>query len=156
MSSLFGNRQEANLKSCEQMVDAVLAARGLDATRHRIESQGGPAWALTAGSAEIFIFLTAGAGGDNFIQVVSPVMTPPQEELQAPRLLRRLLELNARELTGAAFGLRGDEVVLTTDRSTVGLDPAEVEEMIRRVAEYADHYDDALTLEFGGIRHADS
>jgi len=27
--------------------------------------------------------------------------------------------------------------------------------MIRRVSDYADHYDDALTLEFGGIRHAD-
>jgi hypothetical protein len=83
-------------------------------------------------------------------------MTPPQEQLAAPRLLRRLLELNANELTGAAFGLRGDEVVVTTDRSTVGLDPVEVEEMIRRVSDYADHYDDALVLEFGGIRHADS
>ena len=60
MSSLFGNRQEANLKTCEQMVEAVLTARGLDATRQRIESQGGPAWGMTAGSAEIFIFLTAG------------------------------------------------------------------------------------------------
>jgi hypothetical protein len=69
--------------------------------------------------------------------------------------MRRLLTLNAADLTGAAFGLRGDEVVLTTDRSTVGLDAVEVEEMIRRVSEYADHYDDALTQEFGGIRHAD-
>jgi hypothetical protein len=155
MYSLFDNRQETNLKTCEQMVDAVLVARGLDANRHRIESEGGPAWGMTAGSAELFIFLTAGSGGDNFIQIVAPVMVPPQEELAQPRLLRRLLELNASQLTGAAFGLRGDEVVITTDRSTVGLDPIEVEEMIRRVSEYADHYDDALTLEFGGIRHAD-
>lgn len=153
--SLFGNRQEANLRTCEQMVESVLAARGLDASRHRIESQGGPAWGVTAGSAEVFIFLTAGSTGDNFIQVVAPVMKPPQEQLNAPRLLRRLLELNATELTGAAFALRGDEVVITADRSTVGLDPIEVEEMIRRVSDYADHYDDALTLEFGGIRHAD-
>jgi hypothetical protein len=156
MSSLFGNRQEANLRSCEQMVEAVLAARGLDVARHRIESEGGPAWGLTAGSAEIFVFLTAAPSGDNFIQVVAPVMTPTAETLAAPRFLRRLLELNASELTGAAFGLRGDEVVLTTDRSTVGLDPVEVEEMIRRVSDYADHYDDALTFEFGGQRHADS
>src|SRR5579863_3635564 len=154
--SLFDNRQETNLKTCEQMVEAVLVARGLDANRHRIESDGGPAWGMTAGSAEIFIFLTAGKDGDNFIQVVSPVMTPPQEELAQPKLLRKLLELNAGSMTGAAFGLRGDEVVITTDRSTVGLDPVEVEEMIRRVSEYADHYDDALTDEFGGIRHADS
>lgn len=154
--ALFGNRQEANLKSCEQMVESVLVGRGLDAARHRIESQGGPAWGLTAGSAEIFIFLTAAKSGDNFIQVVAPVMTPTDEHLDGPRLLRRLLELNASELTGAAFGLRGSEIVLTTDRSTQGLDPVEVEEMIRRVSEYADRYDDALTLEFGGIRHADT
>ena len=156
MSSLFDNRQETNLRACEQMVEAVLVSRGLDANRHRIESHGGPAWGMTAGSAEIFIFLTAGSSGDNFIQVVAPVMTPTEEHLAGPRLFRRLLELNAGELTGAAFGLRGNEVVITTDRSTQGLDPVEVEEMIRRVSDYADQYDDALTLEFGGTRHADT
>ncbi len=154
--SLFDNRQETNLKACEQMVESVLVARGLDATKHRITSHGGPAWGVTSGSAEIFIFLTAGSDGNNFIQVIAPVMTPPQEALAAPRLLRKLLELNATSLTGAAFGLKGDEVVLATDRSTLGLDPIEVEEMIRRVSDYADHYDDALTEEFGGIRHADT
>ena len=153
--SLFGNRQEANLKACEQMVEAVLSARGLDAEKSRIDSPAGPAWGLTHGSAEIYIFLTAGASGDNFIQIVSPVMEPTVEALAGPTFLKRLLELNATELTGAAFGLRGHEVVLSTDRSTSGLDRVEVEEMIRRVAEYADHYDDALTLEFGGTRHAD-
>jgi hypothetical protein len=153
--SLFGNRQEANLKSCEQMVEGVLTARGLDAPRLRITSDGGPAWGLQRGSAEVFIFLTAGSG-DNFIQIVAPVLKPTADMLEAPPFLRRLLALNATELTGAAFGLRGDDVVLTTDRSTVGLDAVEVEEMIRRVSEYADHYDDALTQEFGGIRHADT
>jgi hypothetical protein len=153
--SLFGNRQEANLRSCAQMVESVLAARGLNAEKSRIDSPAGPAWGMTHGSAEIYIFLTAGEGGDNFIQVVSPVMRPTAETLRGPHFLRRLLELNASELTGAAFGMRGDEVVLSTDRSTSGLDKVEVEEMIRRVAEYADHYDDALTLEFGGARHSD-
>ena len=45
--------------------------------------------------------------------------------------------------------------MLTADRSTSGLDRVEVEEMIRRIADYADQYDDALTLEFGGVRHSD-
>src|SRR5262245_49013789 len=117
MSQLFDNRQEANLHTCERMVESVLSAHGLDASRQRIESRGGPAWGMTQGSAEIFIFLTAGQSGDNFIQVVSPVMVPPPEQLAQPRLLRRLLELNASELTGAAFGLRGEEVVITCDRS---------------------------------------
>lgn len=156
MSSLFGNPQEANLKSCEQMVQAVLEARGVDPHKSRIHSAAGPAWGMTQGSAEVYIFLTASGTGDNFIQVVSPVMKPSPEAMSAPQFLKRLLELNANELTGAAFGLRDDEVVLTSDRSTSGLDKIEVEEMIRRVSDYADQYDDALTLEFGGTRHSDT
>ncbi len=155
MSSLFGNRQEANLKACEQMVESVLAERGIDPQRSRITSSAGPAWGMTRGSAEIYIFLTASGNGDNFIQVVSPVMRPSADAMAGSLFLKRLLELNANELTGAAFGLRDDEVVLTADRSTSGLDRVEVEEMIRRVADYADQYDDALTLEFGGVRHSD-
>jgi hypothetical protein len=155
MSSLFGNRQEANLKSCEQMVESVLAERGVNPEQSRISSAAGPAWGMTQGSAEVYIFLTASKTGDNFIQVVSPVMKPSAEAMGGGHFLKRLLELNANELTGAAFGLREDKVVLTTDRSTSGLDRVEVEEMIRRVAEYADHYDDALTNEFGGVRHSD-
>jgi hypothetical protein len=156
MSALFGNQQESNLRSCEQMVEAVLSARGLDAQASRLDSSEGPAWGMRQGSAEVYIFLTASETGDNFIQVVSPVMIPTDDTLTHPDLMRRLLELNATELTGAAFGLRENEVVLTTDRSTAGLDPVELEEMIRRVASYADHYDDALTVEFGGTRHADT
>src|SRR4051812_41450140 len=106
--SLFGNRQEANLKSCEQMVEGVLTARGLDPSRLRISSDGGPAWGLKRGTAEVFIFLTAGTGGENFIQIVAPLMTPSPETLATSPLLRRLLTLNAGVLTGAAFGLRGD------------------------------------------------
>jgi hypothetical protein len=147
--------QQANLRSCEQMIEAVLEGRGLDPKASRIQSAGGPAWGMTQGSAEVYILLTPGGSGENFVQVVSPVMRPAAESLASPQLFRRLLELNATELTGAAFGLRDDEVVLTADRSTTGLDRVELEEMIRRVARYADHYDDALTEEFGGERHSD-
>jgi hypothetical protein len=155
--SLFGNGQEANLKSCEQMVEEVLADRGAPVERCRItpSSSRGPGWAFSQGSAEVYIFLTVGANAENFIQVVSPVMRPTPETMATPRFLQHLLTLNAGELTGAAFGLREDEVVLTADRSTAGLDRGEVEEMIRRVSDYADHYDDALVDAFGGVRHAD-
>jgi hypothetical protein len=137
------------------MIETVLEGRGLDPKLARVQSAGGPAWGITQGSAEIYIFLTAGGSGENFIQIISPVMRPAPESLASPQLFRRLLELNATELTGAAFGLRDEEVVLTTDRSTQGLDALEVEEMIRRISKYGDHYDDALTEEFGGQRHSD-
>jgi Putative bacterial sensory transduction regulator len=151
---LFDNPQESNFKSCSQMVEAVLSARGLNPETSRIHSEDGPAWGLQQGSAEVYVFLSAGEQGENFIQVISPVMVPAADTLN--ELLRRLLELNANELTGAAFGLREDEVVLTSDRSTTGLDKVELEEMIRRIASYADYYDDILTVEYGGTRHADT
>lgn len=153
--SLFDNATETNLRACAQMVEDVLVKRGLDASQARITSDLGPAWSLRQGSAEVLVFLTPGEGGHNTIQVVAPVLRPSSQALGAGVLLRRLLELNASALTQAAFGLRGDDIVLTTDRSTAGLDPIEVDEMIRRVADYADHYDDALVAEFGGQRHSD-
>jgi hypothetical protein len=156
MSELFDNNQDANFRTCERMVEEILVARGLDPASSRLPSDDGPAWGLTQGSAAVYIFLTSSESGENFIQVVSPVMVPTDTSLREPDLMRRLLELNANELTGAAFGLRDDEVVLTADRSTAGLDPVELEEMLRRVAAYADYYDDILTVEFGGTRHADT
>jgi hypothetical protein len=153
--SLFDNAGETNLRACAQMVEDVLAQRGLDAAHSRVESEAGPAWSLRQGSAQVLVFLTAGDGGQNTIQVIAPVLRATAESLGGPKLLRRLLELNAASLTQAAFGLRGEDVVLTSDRNTAGLDPVEVDEMIRRVADYADHYDDALVAEFGGKRHSD-
>jgi hypothetical protein len=99
----------------------------------------------------VFVFLTR-SGSDNVLQVMAPLLRPSPDALEGPRLCRRLLELNAGALTGAAFGLRGEEVVLTADRLTDGLDLVEVEEMIRRVADYADRFDDELLQEFGGHR----
>jgi hypothetical protein len=153
--SLFGNRQEANLKACEQMVESVLEERGINPEKSRIQSGAGPAWGMTQGSAEVYIFLTSAEDGENFIQVVSPVMKPTVETMAGTVFMKKLLELNANELTGAAFGLRDDEVVLTCDRSTSGLDRVEVEDMIRRVSEYADRFDDELVQTYGGKRHCD-
>jgi hypothetical protein len=152
--ALFDNSQESNLNACVHMVESVLQQRGLHPTESRIDNEDGPAWGLQQGSAEVYIFLSAGERGENYIQVISPVMTPAPDTMQ--QLMLRVLELNANELTGAAFGLRGSEIVLTADRSTAGLDRVELEEMIKRIAGYADYYDDILTVEYGGTRHADS
>ena len=153
--TLFDNANEANLRACAQMVEDVLTARGLDGASTRVHNDAGPAWSFRQGSAAVLVFLTPGQAGQNTIQVIAPVVRVSDAALSATPLLRRLLELNASGLTQAAFGLRGEDVVLTADRSTAGLDPIEVEEMIRRVGDYADHYDDVLVAEFGGTRHAD-
>ena len=152
---LFDNKQETNLKACIEMVNAVLTQMGIEPAEAMISSDSGPAWALTRGSAEVFVFLSPGDSGDNFIQVTAPVLRPPSDGAVLQKLYTKLLELNANDLTGAAFGLRDGDVVVTTDRSTTGLDQVEVEEMIRRVGEYADRYDDELAKEYGGTRASD-
>jgi hypothetical protein len=158
--SLFENRQAVNLRACEQMVEAVLTHMGVDPAESRLpRSEGaadneGPSWGLTCGSAHLFVFLTSSPNSeDNYIHVVAPVFRPPDDAGSA--LWRRLLELNGRVLTCAAFGLRDGEVVVTTDRSTQDLDRGEIEDMIRRIGDYADLYDDTLVQEFGGVRHCD-
>ena len=54
--------------------------------------------------------------------------------------------------TAAAYG---NEEGVRDGVLASGLDRSEVEEMIRRIGEYADLYDDLLIREFGGIRHCD-
>ena len=69
--------------------------------------------------------------------------------------LRRLLEVNARELAGAAFGIVADAVVLVSERSLEDLDASEVQTMVRVVGVAADTWDDALADEFDVIRASD-
>ena len=70
-------------------------------------------------------------------------------------LYKRLLEANASELVGVAFGLRDGEVVLVSERSVRDLDGSEVDALIRSVGRVADRFDDALAKEFGAQRSSD-
>lgn len=157
--ALFGrDPKNVDLRAIEKMVEGVIRELGLDPTENRLHTdKGSPAWGLMKGSAQVFIFLNAASPAEpsSFLQVVSPLMKLPPTKDQQLRLFARLLSANARELTGAGFGLKGDMVVLVADRSTVDLDPSEVKEMILRVGYYADAYDDALVSEYGGTRHSD-
>jgi len=152
----MGHR-EKNLKQTVKMVESVIRDLGLAPEQNRLEAEG-PAWGLARGSAEVFVFVNPGGEGEpgNHIQCVSPVMKIPQTPTNQLALFQRILQLNATQLTGAAFGLKGDTVVLTSDRSTIDLDPSEARDMILRVGYYADVYDDDLVNEFGGKRHADA
>ena len=49
-----------------------------------------------------------------------------------------------------------EDVVLSTDRDTTDIDRSEVQAMITMVGQYADHFDDELVAEFGGLRHSDA
>lgn len=158
MSLFSGKGQEANLRSTVKMVEEVIAELGLEPSANRIETDtGGPAWALMKGSAQVFVFINPSAADEEWhgLQVVSPVVALPEVPAKRAALLRHLLELNARGLGGAAFGLKGETVILCADRSTRGLSRSEVRELILRLGHYADLHDDALATQFGATRHSD-
>jgi hypothetical protein len=151
--SLFDNERDANLKSSVEMVEGALIELGhivADARREHEHSER--CWHVEAGSAQVDIYLID-AGPLWTLRVSAAVMTPGDDTDRAA-LFRSLLEKNASEVTGVAFALEGETVMLVAERSTVDLDPSEVTEIIGRVEKYADTYDDALVEEFGGTRGA--
>ena len=64
----------------------------------------------------------------------------------------RLLELNARTMRNASFGLLNDGVVIVSERPVEGLDANEVEQILKHVGALADHYDDEFIKEYGVAR----
>lgn len=147
--SLFSNSQEAHLRVCIKMVEDAITALGHVPDESRLDSADDlPAWKVGKGSAHVYVQIGV-RGDDNVLKVTAPVVKV-DIAVNERQLYRRLLELNASKVTGVAFGLRQDVVVLYAERSTVDLDPSEVLDAIKRVADFADQYDDLLVKEFGG------
>ncbi len=126
-------------------VEGILGAIGVDPKAARMAVESGYGWNFQRGSALIEVYLTPAEQG--YLQVLSPIMHLPASNLLA--LYRRLLELNL-QLTNAALGVHEDVVYLYHERLLAGLDAAEADAIIRRLAQYADELDDALSGEFGG------
>jgi hypothetical protein len=144
--ALFSNQQEANLRSCVQMVEQAISSLGHDPEDSRL---GTYTWRVRKGSALVTVGILIGEHGVNRLQVSADVMRI-DELVDKPRLFERLLELNFMQVKGAAFALRDNTVVLVSERSTIDLDRSEVDDLVARVQEYADRYDDELVTEYGG------
>jgi hypothetical protein len=146
---LFDNERETTLDSSVAMIEDVLIELGhfLNDCRRAVPGTA-HAWLIKKGSAQIGITIV---DRPEFwhLRVAAVVMTA-DEQVDAPLLFKHLLRLNAEELHGAAFGLRGDRVVLVSERSTRDLDRSEVLDIVKRVQNYADDYDDKLVEQFGG------
>ena len=151
MGRFFGRGEQppdetaGHLEGSLRAVEGILAAIGVDASAARMEVESGFGWQFQRGSALIEVYLTPEEQG--YLQVLSPIMHLPQQQLLA--LYRRLLELNL-QLTNAALGVHEDVVYVFHERLLAGLDASEADAIIRRLARYADELDDALAEEFGG------
>ncbi len=159
--SMFGSSDaQSDFARAVKLFETVIGGFGLDPQKCRIQTNdGSTAYSLLRGSAEVLIFLnpTQQANRPNFVRMVSPLWRlPPDNHLN---IFRRLLELNARDLYGTAFGLMGKDnvldAVLVTERPTTDMDRGEVEEMLGNIGAAGDFFDDKLVSEFGGTRLSD-
>jgi len=150
---------EGSLKTFDEavrLVESVINTLGLSATDAALPSDEPTktrAFALKRGSARVVVAVHASDSGGT-IRVLAPCVklgaTPSAE------LFKHLLELNARELVGAAFGVFADEVVVVTERSVQDLNASEVDAMIRGVGRISDRHDDVLAQRFGVRRSSDA
>jgi len=149
--SLFENSRETNTASTITMVEDVLIALGHFVNDCRVDQEGAlRAWRVTKGSAQVSIQLLERADYPH-LRVASAVMTTRPD--LAPEVRASLhADLLARnvDLAGVAFAVRGDQVLLVSERSTLDLDRSEVVELVRRVQDQADLVDDELVERYGG------
>ena len=110
-----------------------------------MQVQAGYGWNFQRGSALIEVYVTQEERG--YLQVLSPIMHLPQTNLLP--LYRKLLELNL-QLTNASVGIHQDVVYVFNERPLDGLDPIEADSIIRKLAIYADDFDNTLVEEYGG------
>ncbi len=143
-------------ESAKRLVEEVIVKLGFDPAKLRgADNAGLSTWTIQRGSAAVLVSVAKSDRGDEaFLRATSPVMTLPDDPQVSP-LFRRLLELNGQGLANAAFGIVNDRVVVKSERPTLGLDGAEVEQIIVHLSAVADTYDDRLVKEFGGQRASD-
>jgi hypothetical protein len=132
-------------------VEGILKKLGLDPNTARVRDEAGTrAWGMLRGSAQVLLMVTSGDHG-TWLRVIAPVVKLPKED-KRQAFFEKLLELNAKSMRNAAFGVLNDGVVVVSERPAEGLDPQEVEQILKHVGAVADHYDDQFIKEWGVSR----
>jgi len=138
--------EESPIERQARMIASILSQIGLDPDETRMDTDEGYGWSFQKGSAMVEIYLSV-QDGVGYLQVLSPIVHIPTDATLP--LYRRLLELNL-QLTSAALGIYTDVIYVFYERPIEGLDAVEANEIITKIAEYADRLDDELVNEFGG------
>lgn len=137
---------ESPIQKQARIIDVILEQIGLVPDDIRMDTDEGYGWSFRRGSAIVEIYLSV-QDGVGYLQVLSPIIHIPTDATLP--LYRHLLELNL-QLTSAALGVYTDVVYVFYERPIEGLDSVEVNDIITKVAGYADDLDDQLVEQFGG------
>lgn len=132
-------------------IESVLRKLGLDPATSKVRDESDTrAWGMLRGSAQVLL-MVSGTENDAWLRVIAPVTKLPSEDKRRA-FFERLLELNARAMRNASFGLLNDGVVIVSERPSAGLDENELEQILKHVGALADHYDDLFIKEYGVAR----
>lgn len=152
--STFDERADGEAQRATALVEDAIRKLGIDPAEARAPGASG-SYALRRGSARVAVAVhraTEGASArEGTLRVAAPVVKLPGDA-QLGALFQHLLELNARELIGASFGVLDGEVVVVSERSLRDLDASEVDTAIRAIGRIADTWDDELATRFGAPR----
>lgn len=141
----------ASFSKASTLIETVLRKLGLDPATSKVrDEEQTRAWGLLRGSAQVLLMVN-GADEGAWVRAIAPVVKLPDEK-KRPAFFQKLLELNARTMRNASFGLLNDGVVIVSERPVEGLDANEVEQILKHVGALADHYDDEFIKEYGVTR----
>jgi hypothetical protein len=141
----------ASFSKASSTIESVLRKLGLDPAKSKVrDEESNRAWGMLRGSAQVLL-MVSGADQGAWVRVIAPVTKLPAEDKRRA-FFEKLLELNARAMRNASFGLLNDGVVIVSERPSEGLDENEVEQILKHVGALADHYDDEFIKEYGVTR----
>ncbi len=127
------------------MVDSCVKELGADPLKARLPNKKGE-WELTKGSITLWISITyLEQNKTTYVQVLAPVVNVPTSSVQ--KFYEELLEIN-HTLYGVAFTKYDKWVYIKAIREVEGLDNNELFNMITRVGNYADMYDDVFWAKY--------
>lgn len=141
----------ARFQQASATVESVLTKLGLDPATSKVRDEDGTrAWGMLRGSAQVLLQV-AGNDQGTWVRVIAPIVKLPKEEVRLT-FYEHLLELNARSMRNASFGVLNEGVVIVSERPAEGLDANEVEQILKHVGALADYYDDLFIKEYGVTR----
>jgi hypothetical protein len=135
-----------DLRPYYAMLEECIVSLGVDPSITRTNEEGH--WALTKGSATVWVFLQRLPQNNNepYFWVISPVATIPQ--FNKEKFYEELLETN-HSLYGAAFSKFDRWIYVKTIREVEGITKEDMMKMLHSVGTYADMYDDVLFSKYG-------
>lgn len=111
-----------------------------------LKNEDGYLWKFQYGSVEVFVQLT-GEKEDDLFTVWSVVLDLPARN--EAELMKKLLEMNWNRTFETCFSIFNNQIVVSTQRTTGDLSPAEISRAITLVATIADEHDDELQATYG-------